>query len=65
MQKRIHHKNWNPKINQHELYNIFGMLNSKQLDLRKTKPNTWFQHMLEKAKQFNEKFQENYKEKNK
>lgn len=65
MQKRIHYKNWNRKLNKHEPYNIFGMLDRKQYNLRLTKPQTWFQKMLDKAKQFNKKFQEDYKEKNK
>lgn len=56
MQKRIHKKSWQPKVNQHYLNNIFAHLDEKQYDLRRSKPMEWWQHMLEKAKAFNEKY---------
>ena len=56
MKKRIHSKTWTPKVNPYELHNIFAHLDKKQIDLRRNKPNEWWQRMLEKVKSFNKKY---------
>lgn len=56
MQKRIHKKSWSPKVDPHYLNNIFAHLDEKQYDLRKTKPKKWWERMLAKAKELNEKY---------
>lgn len=56
MQKRIHKNSWRPKVNPHYLNNIFAHLDEKQFDMRKSKPIEWWERMLAKAKELNEKF---------
>lgn len=56
MKKRIHSKTWTPKVKPYELHNIFAHLDEKQIDLRRNKPNEWWQRMLEKVKSFNKKY---------
>ena len=56
MQKRIHKKSWNSKVNPHYLNNIFAHLDEKQYDLRISKPSVWWEHMLAKVKNLNEKY---------